>query len=114
LFVNFGFFHLAIITEWQLTCQYLIVVNNNLYGTIRMHQQRRHPGKVSGTELWNPNFASYAEAFDSYGEVVRTTDEFAPAFERAQASGKPAVLELRIDPECICYGMPGLSQLPPI
>jgi len=92
----------------------IIVVNNNLYGTIRMHQQRRHPGKVSGTELWNPNFASYAEAFDGYGEVVRTTEEFAPAFERARASGKPAVLELQIDPECICYGMPRLSQLPPI
>ncbi len=92
----------------------IIVVNNNLYGTIRMHQQRRHPGRVSGTELWNPDFAAYAEAFDGFGEVVRTTSEFGPAFERARASGKPSVLELRIDPECICFGMPRLSQLPPL
>ncbi len=92
----------------------IIVINNHLFGTIRMHQQRRHPGRVSGTELWNPCFASYAKAFDGYGEVVRTTDQFAPAFERARTSGKLAVLELLIDPECICYGMPELSQLPPI
>jgi acetolactate synthase-1/2/3 large subunit len=92
----------------------IIVINNSLYGTIRMHQQSRHPGRISGTQLWNPNFAAYAHAFDAYGEVVETTDEFAPAFERALDSGKPAVLELRIDPECICYGMPKLSDIPPL
>jgi thiamine pyrophosphate-dependent acetolactate synthase large subunit-like protein len=46
--------------------------------------------------------------------AIRATEEFAPAFEGARTSRKPAVLELQIDPECICYGMPGLSQLPPI
>jgi len=92
----------------------IIVINNQLFGTIRMHQQKRHPGRISGTQLWNPNFAAYAHAFDAYGEVVETTDEFAPAFERARASGKPAVLELRIDPESICYGMPKLSDIPPL
>ena len=78
-----------------------LVVNNGLYGTIRMHQEREYPGRVFGTELKNPDFAAYARAFGAHGEVVERTEEFAPAFGRARASGKPAILELRIDPDAI-------------
>ena len=78
-----------------------LVVNNGMYGTIRMHQEREYPERISGTELRNPDFAAYARAFGGHGEVVDETAQFAPAFERARASGKPAVIELRIDPEAI-------------
>jgi acetolactate synthase-1/2/3 large subunit len=78
-----------------------LVVNNGLYGTIRMHQEREYPGRVFGTQLRNPDFAAYARAFGGHGETVERTDDFAPAFERAQASGKPALIELRIDPDAI-------------
>ena len=78
-----------------------VVVNNGLYGTIRMHQEREYPGRVYGTELRNPDFAAYARAFGGHGETVERTAEFAPAFERAAASGKPALIELRIDPDAI-------------
>jgi acetolactate synthase-1/2/3 large subunit len=78
-----------------------LVVNNGMYGTIRMHQEREYPERVSGTELRNPDFAAYARAFGGHGETVGTTEQFAPAFERALASGKPAILELRIDPDAI-------------
>ena len=78
-----------------------MVVNNGLYGTIRMHQEREYPGRVFGTQLRNPDFAAYARAFGGHGETVERTDDFAPAFERAQASGKPALIELRIDSDAI-------------
>jgi acetolactate synthase-1/2/3 large subunit len=78
-----------------------LVVNNGLYGTIRMHQEREYPGRVFGTELKNPDFAAYARAFGAHGEVVERTEDFAPAFGRASTSGKPAILELRIDPDAI-------------
>jgi len=78
-----------------------LVVNNGMYGTIRMHQEREYPGRISGTELKNPDFAAFARAFGGHGELVETTDQFAPAFERSRASGKPAVIELRIDPDAI-------------
>ncbi len=78
-----------------------LVVNNGLYGTIRMHQEREYPGRVFGTELKNPDFAAYARAFGGHGETVARTEDFASAFERAQASGKPAIIELKIDPDAI-------------
>jgi acetolactate synthase-1/2/3 large subunit len=78
-----------------------IVVNNGMYGTIRMHQEREYPGRVHGTSLINPDFAAYAKSFGSHGEVVESTAEFAAALERALNCGKPALLELRIDPEGI-------------
>jgi acetolactate synthase-1/2/3 large subunit len=78
-----------------------LVVNNGMYGTIRMHQEREYPERVSGTELRNPDFAAYARAFGGHGETVETTEQFAAAFERARASGKPAIVELRIDPDAI-------------
>jgi acetolactate synthase-1/2/3 large subunit len=77
----------------------VVLVNNGLYGTIRMHQERAHPGRPVGTDLVNPDFAALARAFGAYGEVVERTDEFAPACERALAAGGPALLELRTDPE---------------
>ncbi|HZQ72902.1 MAG TPA: thiamine pyrophosphate-binding protein [Burkholderiales bacterium] len=78
-----------------------LVVNNGLYGTIRMHQEREYPGRVYGTDLRNPDFAAYARAFGGHGEVVERTGDFAAAYERAAASGKPALIELRIDPDAI-------------
>jgi len=78
-----------------------MVFNNQMYGTIRMHQERTYPWRVSGTALTNPDFAKYIEAFGGHGEVVSETAEFAPAFSRAVESGRPAVLELRMNPEQI-------------
>jgi acetolactate synthase-1/2/3 large subunit len=79
----------------------VIVVNNGMYGTIRMHQERHYPGRVIGSDLVNPDFAAYARAFGAHGELVEVTEQFAPAFERALSSGRPAVIELRIDPQAI-------------
>ena len=79
----------------------IIIVNNAMYGTIRMHQERHYPGRVSGTNLVNPDFADLARAYGAHGETVTRTEDFAPAFERAETSDKPAVIELRIDPEAI-------------
>jgi acetolactate synthase-1/2/3 large subunit len=78
-----------------------IVVNNGMYGTIRMHQERDYPGRVYATELRNPDFAAYARAFGAHGETVEETGQFAPAFERSVAAGKPALIEVRIDPQAI-------------
>jgi len=78
-----------------------IIINNGMYGTIRMHQEKHYPGRVSGTELVNPQFAAYARAFGAVGEIVEETAQFGPAFERCVASGKPAVIEIRIDPQAI-------------
>ncbi|RME17321.1 MAG: thiamine pyrophosphate-binding protein [Alphaproteobacteria bacterium] len=79
----------------------VIVANNGRYGTIRMHQERRYPGRVSGTDLANPDFAALARAYGGHGETVETDDDFAPAFERALASGGVAVIELRLDPDVL-------------
>ncbi len=79
----------------------VLVFNNRMYGTIRMHQERAYPGRVSETALTNPDFAKLIEAFGGHGEVVDKTADFAPAFKRAVASGRPAVLELRMNPEQI-------------
>ncbi len=79
----------------------VLVFNNQMYGTIRMYQERTYPGRVSGTALTNPDFGRLIEAFGGHGEVVASTEEFAPAFRRAVAAGRPAVIELRLDPEQI-------------
>ena len=78
-----------------------VVVDNGMYGTIRMHQERAYPARVYGTDLVNPDFAALARAYGGHGETVNRTEEFAPAFERALAAGRPALLHLRIDPEAI-------------
>lgn len=79
----------------------VLVFNNQMYGTIRMYQERTYPGRVSGTALTNPDFAKYIEAFGGHGETVAHTEEFAPAFRRAVESGRPAVIELVMNPEQI-------------
>ena len=78
-----------------------IIFNNNMYGTIRMHQEREFPERTVATALKNPDFAAFARAFGGHGETVKSTEEFAPALERALASGKPAVIEVTIDPEAL-------------
>ena len=81
-----------------------IVVNNGMYGTIRMHQEREYPARVHGTALANPDFAMLARAYGAHGELVEETAQFAGACERAlaaTAAGKPALIELRIDPQAI-------------
>jgi acetolactate synthase-1/2/3 large subunit len=79
----------------------VLVVDNGMYGTIRMHQERHFPGRVVGTDLVNPDFGAYARAFGAFGEAVERTEEFPAAFDRALAADRPAVLALRIDPEAI-------------
>jgi acetolactate synthase-1/2/3 large subunit len=79
----------------------VIVANNGRYGTIRMHQERHYPGRVSGTDLANPDFAALARAYGGHGETVEDGAEFAAAFRRAEASGLPAVIELKLDPEML-------------
>jgi acetolactate synthase-1/2/3 large subunit len=76
----------------------VIVVNNGMYGTIRMHQERRFPGRVSGTQINNPDFVALARSFGAYGERVEATEAFPAAFERALAAGRSALLELVVDP----------------
>jgi acetolactate synthase-1/2/3 large subunit len=78
-----------------------LVINNGMYGTIRAHQEREYPGRPYGTDLVNPDFAAYAQAFGAHGEAIERTEDFAPAFERALEAGRPALLELRIHPEAI-------------
>ncbi|NNG25553.1 thiamine pyrophosphate-binding protein [Telluria aromaticivorans] len=79
----------------------ILVFNNSMFGTIRMHQEKTYPGRVSGTELHNPDFAALARAYGGHGEVVETTEAFAPALQRALAHAKeqqlPALIELRYD-----------------
>jgi acetolactate synthase-1/2/3 large subunit len=79
----------------------VLIIDNGMYGTIRMHQEKNYPGRVSATHLQNPDFKAYAFAFGGHGERVENTDEFGPAFERAVASGKPALIHCLIDPETI-------------
>jgi acetolactate synthase-1/2/3 large subunit len=79
----------------------VLVVNNQMYGTIRMHQERAYPMRVWGTGLTNPDFAALARAYGAHGETVQHDAEFLPALDRAMASNKPAIIELRTDPETI-------------
>jgi acetolactate synthase-1/2/3 large subunit len=78
-----------------------IVINNGMYGTIRMHQERRYPGRVSGTDLVNPDFAAYARAFGAIGFVVERTQDFPAAFAEAREARRPALIEIRVDPEAL-------------
>ncbi|HJR21859.1 MAG TPA: thiamine pyrophosphate-binding protein [Dongiaceae bacterium] len=78
-----------------------VVVNNGSYGTIRMHQERAYPSRVSGTDLINPDFVALARAYGADGELVEQTSDFAPAFERAAKADKPALIEIRLSVEVI-------------
>ena len=90
----------------------VVVVNNGMYGTIRMHQERDIPGASLGTELVNPDFAALARAYGAHGETVVKTEDFAPAFERALAAGKPALIEIKLDPEAIDAARPSARSAP--
>jgi acetolactate synthase-1/2/3 large subunit len=79
----------------------IILLNNNSFGTIRMHQEMQYPDRTIGTDLVNPDFAALARAYGAHGETVARTDEFTPAFSRARAAGKPALIEIRMDLEAI-------------
>jgi acetolactate synthase-1/2/3 large subunit len=79
----------------------IILLDNGMYGTIRMHQERNYPERVVATTLKNPDFAAYAQAFGAYGERVTDTAAFGPALQRAMASGQPALLHCLIDPQAI-------------
>jgi acetolactate synthase-1/2/3 large subunit len=79
----------------------ILIADNGLYGTIRMHQEREYPGRISATQLHNPDFSAYARAFGGFGASVERTEDFPAAFRQAQASGKPAIIRLKIDPEAI-------------
>ncbi|MDL2403121.1 thiamine pyrophosphate-binding protein [Rhizobium mayense] len=78
-----------------------LVINNGMYGTIRMHQERNFPGRPSGTRLTNPDFAALARSYGLHGEIVEKTTDFGQAFERCEGSGKPSLIEIRIDPEAL-------------
>jgi acetolactate synthase-1/2/3 large subunit len=78
-----------------------VIVNNGMYGTIRMHQEREYPERVYGTDFTNPDFAALARAYGAHGETVTETGQFAAALERSVAAGKPALIEVVIDPNAI-------------
>jgi acetolactate synthase I/II/III large subunit len=90
----------------------ILIINNGMYGTIRADQERNFPHRQIATNLYNPDFAALARAYGAYGELVEQTEDFAPAFERARASGKTAILELKLDPEAVTVDKT-LSQLRP-
>src|SRR5579859_5556233 len=79
----------------------VVIADNGLYGTIRMHQEREYPGRISATQLRNPDFAAYARAFGGFGVTVEKTAEFPAAFRAAEQSRQPAIIHLKIDPEAI-------------
>jgi acetolactate synthase-1/2/3 large subunit len=79
----------------------VVVLDNGMYGTIRMHQERRFPGRVSGTDLQNPDFVALARAFGAYGERVERTADAPAALDRALGAGTAAVLHVPVDPEAL-------------
>ena len=99
--------------DFQMNCQELatalqygaqpiiLLLNNGIYGTIRAHQERHYPARVSGTDMVNPDFVALARAYGFHAERVERTEDFAAAFARAQASGSGAVLDLNISPEAL-------------
>ncbi len=99
--------------DFQMNCQELataaqhgaqpivLIVNNGIYGTIRAHQERHYPERVSGTTMVNPDFAALARAYGFHAERVEKTEDFPAAFERALASGTGAVLDLDVSPEAL-------------
>jgi acetolactate synthase I/II/III large subunit len=92
--------------ELATACQYrlpivILVFNNSMYGTIRMHQEREYPERIVGTDLENPDFVKLAQAYGANGALVEHTRDFAPAFDAALAADRPTVIEIRMDPEAI-------------
>ncbi len=104
-FAGDGCFQMTL-SEMSTAAQYqanvvVIIANNGMYGTIRMHQERQFPGRVSGTDLHNPNYVALAQAYEWHGERVKHTDEFPRAFERCVQAKRPSLIELKLDPEAI-------------
>ena len=92
--------------EFGTACQaganiVLVVVNNGMYGTIRMHQEREYPTRKVGTDLHNPDFVAWAKSYGAAGHLVEKTEQFVPAFEAALQANTPVVIEVRLDPEAI-------------
>jgi acetolactate synthase-1/2/3 large subunit len=79
----------------------VVLFDNGIYGTIRMHQEREYPGRVIATALRNPDFVAYAQAFGGFGVRVEKTADFPAAFEAAEKSGLPAIIHLKVDPDGI-------------
>jgi acetolactate synthase I/II/III large subunit len=79
----------------------VLVVNNGMYGTIRMHQERQYPGRVIGTDLRNPDFVALARAYGAHGALVERSEEIGAALDEALGAGRPALIELRVDPRAI-------------
>ncbi|MEM5581088.1 thiamine pyrophosphate-binding protein [Roseibium sp. AS2] len=101
--------------EFGTACQnganiIVLAIDNGMYGTIRMHQERHYPGRPSATDLVNPDFAAFAKNYGAFGETVARTEDFGPAFERARAAGTPSLLHLKLDPEAITPAA-SLSQI---
>lgn len=108
-FAGDGCFQMTM-NEFSTACQHgaaviVILCNNGRYGTIRMHQEKTYPGRVSGTDLANPDYAALARAYGGHGETVLRTADFAAAFERARDAGVPAIIELQLDPEALSPAM---------
>jgi len=94
------------VPELATACQHgaaivALVIDNGMYGTIRMHQERLFPGRVSGTELANPDFVALARSFGAHGERVERSEDVPAALERALGAGGPAVVHLPVDPEAL-------------
>ena len=92
--------------EFGTACQYganvvVLVCDNGMYGTIRMHQERQYPGRPSGTDLVNPDFAAWARSYGAFGETVTRDEDFPQAFARAREAGTPAILDLKTDPRAL-------------
>lgn len=101
--------------EFGTACQeganiIVLAIDNGMYGTIRMHQERTYPGRPSATKLVNPDFAALARTYGAFGATVETTEDFGPAYAAARASGKPAILHMKLDPEAITPAA-SLSQI---
>jgi acetolactate synthase-1/2/3 large subunit len=79
----------------------VIVADNGMYGTIRMHQEKTYPGRISATGLVNPDFAAYARSFGAFGATVDATDQFDAVLDEALDCGRPAVIALTLDPQAI-------------
>jgi acetolactate synthase-1/2/3 large subunit len=79
----------------------MVALDNRMYGTIRMHQERYYAGRVSATRLRNPDFAALGRDFEGFSERAERTEDFAPAFERALTSAKPAILHCIVDPDAL-------------
>lgn len=83
----------------------VVVVNNGKYGTIRMHQEKSYPGRVSGTQIANPDFAALSRAYGGTGQTVTRSEDFAQAFEDARAAGVLSVIEVQLADEVLSTGM---------